>query len=110
MLKLYSYDDWNEYSYSYAESTLFKDKYEGITTNSSFVAGKVVSIGNENSLGNLLEVKMSPDVWNYADVSRFSIDENKGVFTIGKTKYAITKQTKAFSKRKKSRVFRFGSV
>ena len=97
MLKLYSYEDGNEYSYSYASSTLFKDKYEGITTNSSFVVGKIVSIGSENTLGNLLEVKMSADVWNYADVSRFSIDENKGVFTIGKTKYAITKQTKAFS-------------
>ena len=97
MLKLYSYEDGNEYSYSYADSTLFKDKYEGITTSSAFVVGKVVSIGSENSFGNLLEVKMSSDVWNYEDVSRFSIDENKGVFTIGKTKYAITNQTKAFS-------------
>ena len=97
MLKLYSYEDWNEYSYSYANSTLFKDKYEGITTSSVFVPGKVVSIGNENSLGNLLEVKMSPDVWNYEDVRRFSIDEKKGIFTIANKKYGITNETMAFS-------------
>ena len=97
MLKLYSYEDGNEYSYSYAASTLFKDKYEGITTSSAFMTGKVISIGKEDSLGNLLEVKISPDVWSYENISRFAIDESKGVFTIGQTKYAIINQTMVFS-------------
>lgn len=97
ILKVYSYEDSDEYSYTYAMSTLFKDKYDDITTSGNFSVGKVITLGKQDSLGYLLEVKISPEVWSYENISRFSIDEEKGVFTIADTKYAITNQTMVFS-------------
>ena len=96
-LQLYSYEDGKEHEFTYAMSTLFKDKYDKITTSANFSTGKVVLLGKQDTLGHLLEVKMSPDVWSYENISRFSINEEKGVFTIADTKYAITSQTMAFS-------------
>ena len=96
-LQLYSYADGKEHEFTYAMSTLFKDKYDNITTNENFSTGKIVILGKQDTLGHLLEVKISPDVWSYENISRFSINQEKGIFTIADTKYAITSQTMAFS-------------
>ena len=96
-LKLYAYEDGNEYDYTYADVTLFKDKYDKITTSEDFSTGKIVTIANGDNLGYLLEVRSSPDVWKYENVTRFSIEKEKGIFTIADTKYAINYQTMLFS-------------
>lgn len=94
---LYSYADGEEYRCPYTESTLFKDKYDNITTSTNFSIGKVIELGKQDNAGNLLEVKSGSDVWTHENINRFSIDENRGVLTIGDTKYAITSQTMVFS-------------
>lgn len=96
-LKLYSYEDGDEYSYTYTASTLFKDKYDNITTSTNFSVGKVIELGKQDSSGNLLEVKNGSNIWTHENISRFSIDENRGILTIGATKYAITNKTMVFS-------------
>uniref|UniRef100_UPI0040569EED hypothetical protein n=1 Tax=Agathobacter sp. TaxID=2021311 RepID=UPI0040569EED len=96
-LTMYSYEDGNEYEYAYATSTLFKDKYDKITSEADFLPGKVVSVGKQDRQGCLMEVKASPDVWVYENISRFSINQIKGVFEIADTKYAIDNQTTVFS-------------
>lgn len=96
-LKLYSYEDGNEYDYTYADMTLFKDKYDKITTSENFSTGKIVTIANGDNLGYLLEVRSSPEVWKYENVTRFSIDKERGIFQIADTKYEIDYQTMLFS-------------
>ena len=99
-LRLYSYKDGYEYSYKYALTTSFKDKYGKIASYRDFIEGNIVTIGSEDSYGYLTEVQMSDSVWKYENISRFSINGAKGIFTIAETKYSIDETVKIFSNKK----------
>ena len=86
-----------EQYYSYGMPTRFKDKYGNICSSIAFVPGKVVTIGNVDNEGILSEVMISDEVWEYEKVRKFSIDEEKGVFTIADTKYSIRDKVMIFS-------------
>lgn len=94
---VYSYITGLEHDYKYSYTTQFMDKYGNYESSSKFVPGKVIEIGGRDSDGYLATVQISDDVWEYEDVSRFSIDAEKGIFTIADTKYSIQDKFYVFS-------------
>ncbi len=92
-----SIDGSQQVRYSYGLTTSFLDKYGNTYNSSHFTPGQVVTFGERNSSGILTSVQMSADVWVYSDVIRYSIDEDRGVFTIATTNYRITENVLVFS-------------
>lgn len=78
-----------QYMYNYSMTTRFLDKYGNHTNVSCFEPGRVVVIGEKDSGGRLLEIQISDEVWEYPDVSKYSIDEERGIFDIAGTKYSF---------------------
>lgn len=77
-----------QYMYYYGLSTRFLDKYGNHTTASCFEPGRVVNIGTKDEEGRLKEVQISDRVWEYSDIVRYSIDEERGIFQIADSKYS----------------------
>lgn len=77
-----------QYMFYYTLSTNFKDKYGDHTTVSEFEPGKIVTIGEKDENGKLKEMRISDKVWEYKNVTRYSIDEEKSIFKIADTKYS----------------------
>lgn len=100
-LSLYNYQNGYTHYYEYAVSTVFLDKYGKTKSSAEFEAGNVVTIGTPDADGYLTEVQMSDKVWKYENIRRFSIDEEKGIFTIADTNYSIRDGVFAFSNGKK---------
>ena len=96
-LTLYSYQTGLEHYYNYDEMTRFKNKYGDYISPSAFVPGRIVEVGDRNIDGVLQEISLTTEVWEYNDVKRFSIDSEKGVFTIADSKYSILDRYYIFS-------------
>lgn len=95
-ITLYSYATGLEHYYAYSFSTQFKDKYGNFAPAAEFTPGRVVTIGTQDKDGYLTEVQLAPEVWEYEDVRRFSVEEN-GVLFIADTKYSIRDKVYVFS-------------
>ena len=78
-------------TYVYSLTTNFKDKYGNSTSVSYFEPGRIITIGEEDSKGRIKSARISDEVWEYEDVVRFKIDEERGVFQIADTKYRFDK-------------------
>jgi len=78
-----------QYLFSYSLTTKFKDKYGNNTSVSYFEAGRMITVGEKDSQGKLKSAQISDDVWEYEDVIRYEIDEERGVFEIADTKYSF---------------------
>lgn len=76
-----------QYMYYYSVATRFEDKYGNRTTVSYFEPGRIVTLGEKDSKGRLTRVCISDQVWEYPDVTRFSVDEESGIFAIADTNY-----------------------
>lgn len=96
-LVVYSYITELEYHYEYDISTEFQNKYGGYASTMEFVPGRIVTIEKGNVNGPLRKVQISDDVWEYENVRRYSIDSEKGIFTIADTKYSILERYFVFS-------------
>jgi len=96
-LCLSSLDTGMEHYYVYGMSTRFKDKYGNISSSIAFTPGRVVTIGEVDNDECLTEVRISDEVWEYEKVRHFSVDEEKGIFTIADTKYSIRDKVMIFS-------------
>jgi len=96
-LTLYSYETETEYYFRYSFVTQFLDKYGNYESGAKFSPGRVVSIGEENEDGYLQMVQLSDKVWEYEKIKRFSIDQEKGVFTIADSNYSIQDEVMIFS-------------
>lgn len=81
----------------YGFSTHFRDKYGNYTTALPFTPGRIVTLGGKDEEGYLKEVQLSNAVWEQEKVKRFSIDTEKGVFTIADTRYSIRDKVVIFS-------------
>ncbi len=92
-----SVDGSSQVRYSYGLTTQFLDKYGNSYSCSHFTPGQVVIFGERNSSGVLTSVQMSADVWVYSGVIKYSIDEDRGVFTIASSNYRITENVLTFS-------------
>lgn len=77
-----------QYMYYYSLTTSFLDKYGDNTTVSEFEPGRVVNVGEKDSEGRLLEIQISDSVWEYEDITRYSVDEERGIFKIADTNYS----------------------
>lgn len=77
-----------EYIYYYSIATKFLDKYGDRQTVSYFEPGRVVTVGDKDTQGRVLQFQISDCVWEYPDVTRYSVDEARGIFKIGDEKYS----------------------
>lgn len=82
-------DSGKQQLYQYSLTTRFLDKYGNNTAVSYFEPGRMITIGEKDSEGRLKSAQISADVWEYEDVLRFDIDEERGVFKIADTKYSF---------------------
>lgn len=78
-----------QYMYSYSIGTSFLDKYGNRTSVSYFEPGRVIRVGEKDMRGRLLEAQISDQVWEYPDVTRYSVDEERSVFSIANTNYSF---------------------
>lgn len=78
-----------QYMYYYSVTTRFLDKYGNHTSVSDFEPGRIICVGEKDVQGRLMEAQISNEVWEYPDVTRYSIDEERGVFKIADTNYSI---------------------
>ena len=85
------------YQYPYSLSTKFLNKYGDTTSWMNFTPGQVVTLGDTMDSKALSYVKMSKEVWSYDDITKFSIDAEEGIFTLGKTNYRVSKNVPVFS-------------
>ena len=95
VLKSTDYD--KNYVYHYTLSTRFLDKYGDTTSSLNFTPGTVVTLGERKSQGIITSVQMSDAVWRYTDVTNFSYDTEKNMFTIAGENYKLTDETMVFS-------------
>ena len=96
-LTLRSFETGLELHYHYGFSTQFQDKYGTFTTTTEFIPGRIVTIGTIDQEGYLTKVQLSDEVWERKKIKHFSIDEEKGIFTIADTKYSIRDGAYIFS-------------
>ena len=94
---MYSLETGLEYYYEYGFSTSFKDKYGNTTSAAKFTEGKAITIAPRDEDGYLTEVQLSNEVWEYENVRRFDVDQEREIFTIADTKYSIQHEVKVFS-------------
>ena len=99
---LYSYATGLEYRYYYGMDTQFYDKYGGRASISSFEPGIMVTIGQVNQEGIVSSVRVSADVWEYDDISRFSIDPSIKMLKIADRKFRYDSSVHVFSKGEKT--------
>lgn len=77
-----------QYMYYYSVTTQFLDKYGNRAAVSEFTPGRVMTVGEKDIDGRLMQAQLSDAVWEYPDVTRYSVDEEKGIFTIADTNYS----------------------
>lgn len=80
-----------QYMYNYSLATRFLDKYGNRASVSYFEPGRVISVGEKDSKGRLLEAQISNEVWEYPDITKYSVDDERGVFIIGDENYSYKK-------------------
>lgn len=76
-----------QYMYYYSFGTRFLDKYENHTSVVNFDVGRVVTIGQKDAQGKLDTIQISGAVWEYDDVSKYSIHTDYKMFSYAGDKY-----------------------
>ena len=102
IVQLYRYANGRDYRFYFSMDTRFRDKYGNHSTASDFYPGKAVYIGSVSEDGKLSQIMAADEVWQYDDVVRFSVDEERGIFRIADTNYRITGETWVFSDTQKA--------
>lgn len=85
------------YRYSYGLNTSFKSKHGGHAMLTDFHPGLAVTIGELDSEGKLKELRISDKAFVMEDVTNYSIDTTRNLFTIGQTNYEMNSETEIFS-------------
>jgi hypothetical protein len=96
-IQMYRYADGRRYQYAYGLDTRFLDKYGNLSSAVQFVPGKAVYPGRVDTQGKLVTLQIADDVWEYDNVRRFSVDEERGVFCIADTNYSYDDALFVFS-------------
>ncbi len=79
-------------TYSYTGGTSVLNRYGDAITVSRLYVGEIVNIKfAENK--KLSEVRVSEDVWEYQNVTGFSVQKDKKTITVGSEKYSFTDNT-----------------
>lgn len=82
--------------YGISDATAYRDKYGEFTSEGNITEGSPVRIGTANQEGKLSYIQLSDQVWEQDNVEKFSIDEEKNMIVIGKTKYYYDDSLLAF--------------
>ena len=69
-------------------STDFQDKYGNSATTVDFEPGRVIHIGKKDGEGRLLQAQIADEVWEYSDITKYSVDTERGIFKIADSKYS----------------------
>ena len=77
-----------QYLYVYSLSTDFQDKYGNSATTVDFEPGRVIHIGKKDGDGRLLQAQIADEVWEYSDITKYSVDTERGIFKIADSKYS----------------------
>ena len=77
-----------QYLYVYSLSTDFQDKYGNSATTVDFEPGMVIHIGKKDGEGRLLQAQIADEVWEYSDITKYSVDTERGIFKIADSKYS----------------------
>lgn len=96
-IKAYSYTSGLEYQYYYGLVTEFLNKYGDHMSVGNIGQGDAVYIIGTDSNGKVKQVQKSDKVWTNDNVKNFTVDKDKGMLTIGNTKYRIDDNTMIFS-------------
>ena len=96
-VRLYRYATGMEYEYRYGETTLLRNKYGDYAKLSDFVPGMVVHIGNIDPDGVLTKIQVAEEVWEYQEISSYSIDETREVFEMMESRYQWEQDLYVFS-------------
>ena len=97
-ISLYSVSSGKQLRYNYNMTTKFIDKSGGSGTWAEFTTGSVVTIGDFlPASGALSQVQKSADVWYFEDITKYKIDEERGLINIDGRNYKLTDSTKAYS-------------
>jgi hypothetical protein len=83
--------------YPYSLATKFENRFGDFTSWNSFYPGRVVTIGDRLSDKTLSKVTLTDEVWEQEDVKKYELNMEKGMLTIGKTKYHFNEETPVFS-------------
>ena len=83
--------------YEYTEGMQILDKYGDYTSLSALKSGRVVKLTQFNSQQQLTGIQISDEAWYQTKITRYAIDEDAGMMTIGQTKYAIDENLRVFS-------------
>jgi len=82
---------------TYSLTTSFFDKYGSSTSVSSFESGQIITLGQKDLDGRLKSICLADGVWEYENVVRYEIEEERGVFEIADTKYYFDEGLRVFS-------------
>lgn len=77
-----------QYLYVYSLSTDFQDKYGNSATTVDFEPGRVIHIGKKDGEGRLMQARIADEVWEYSDITKYSVDTERGIFKIADSKYS----------------------
>lgn len=96
-LQVYSYDNGMQYQYHYGLNTNFLDKYGNTESAANFTPGRVVWIGEVNDDGQLKELGISDQVWEYDDITRFETNPEEEQLEIADSLYSYGDEAITFS-------------
>ena len=82
---------------TYSLTTSFFDKYGSSTSVGSFEPGQIITLGQKDSDGRLKSIRLADGVWEYENIIRYKIEEERGVFEIADTKYYFDENLRVFS-------------
>lgn len=97
VMRVYSYSNGREYQYYYGMKTDFRDKYGRSVSVAGFQVGDAIHISNRDTYGKVTRLQKSNEVWVYDNITRFRMDEEAGILTIGDKKYRMREETFLFS-------------
>ncbi len=97
-LALYNVSSKKQVKYRYNLTTRFLDKYGDSASWAQFSPGDAVVIGDFLPASKAVTMVQKTDaVWTYEDVTHFSIDKDRNVFTMGGSNYQLSTSTKVYS-------------
>ena len=96
-MRVFRLENGLEYQYYYSLSTEFLNKYGDRVSVSDFSVGDIIYLQGTDNEGKVATVQKSDEVWVYDDISKFSIDEEKGIMSIADSNYKIDDNTYVFS-------------
>lgn len=86
-----------EQSFSYDTATTLTDQYGAPMVFEQLVPGSIVDLFYNSTLQKAGSLQIHPDIWNYTDIHKFSLNTNAGILTVGDQEYVLDADVFVFS-------------